>query len=167
MKEIKNKDISEEDKLKAQERLLEVMNDKPRIAKLNGTEWEIKALRPKVQWMICEEVAKIKKIENLNTANTIKEIFHNYPSVVRIITLALLNDKKRIENEYDVVYDTIFYETTVKDWAGLLVDIVGLLEVDFFLTITSQMQMFMQMTTEKKMTMREAKLSSQGQNGGK
>ncbi len=37
------------------ERLVRIMTDSPTLAKLAGTEWEIRALKPAVQW----EIAKI------------------------------------------------------------------------------------------------------------
>ena len=39
----------------AMERLAQIMNDSPTIVKLQGTEWEIRALKPGTQWMIAEE----------------------------------------------------------------------------------------------------------------
>ena len=48
--------------IEAQERLAEILNDSPRVASLAGTEWEIRTLRQKVQWMIAAEVIKINKL---------------------------------------------------------------------------------------------------------
>ena len=38
----------------AMARLAQVMNDSQTIVKLQGTEWEIKALKPGTQWLVAE-----------------------------------------------------------------------------------------------------------------
>lgn len=80
----------------AMERLAQIMNDSPTIVKLQGTEWEIRALKPGTQWMIAEEACKIVKGENLSMGDVIKEFAINIPSVARVITLSLLNDKNAL-----------------------------------------------------------------------
>lgn len=73
----------------AMERLAQIMNDSPTIVKLQGTKWEIRALKPGTQWMIAEEACKIVKGENLSMGDVIKEFAINIPSVARVITLSL------------------------------------------------------------------------------
>ena len=63
----------------AMERLAQIMNDSPTIVKLQGTEWEIRALKPGTQWMIAEEACKIVKGENLSMGDVIKEFAINIP----------------------------------------------------------------------------------------
>lgn len=126
----------------AMARLAQIMNDSPTIVKLQGTEWEIKALKPGTQWMIAEEACKIVKKENLSMGDVIKEFALNLPSVARVITLALLNDKERIHSdEYQKVYDQLLWgDYDIKDWATLLVEILNLLDVDFFFASTNVIQ---------------------------
>ena len=126
----------------AMERLAQIMNDSPTIVKLQGTEWEIRALKPGTQWMIAEEACKIVKGENLSMGDVIKEFAINIPSVARVITLSLLNDKKRIDSEeYQQVYDQLLWgDYDIKDWATLLVEILNLLDVDFFFASTNVIQ---------------------------
>lgn len=126
----------------AMERLAQIMNDTPTIVRLQGTEWEIKALKPGTQWMIAEEACKIVKDENLSMGDVIKEFAVNLPSVAKVITLALLNDKDRINSdEYQQVYDQLLWgDYDIKDWATLLVEILNLLDVDFFFASTNVIQ---------------------------
>lgn len=126
----------------AMERLAQIMNDTPTIVRLQGTEWEIKALKPGTQWMIAEEACKIVKGENLSMGDVIKEFAVNLPSVAKVITLALLNDKGRINSdEYQQVYDQLLWgDYDIKDWATLLVEILNLLDVDFFFASTNVIQ---------------------------
>lgn len=126
----------------AMERLAQIMNDTPTIVRLQGTEWEIKALKPGTQWMIAEEACKIVKSENLSMGDVIKEFAVNLPSVAKVITLALLNDKNRINSdEYQQVYDQLLWgDYDIKDWATLLVEILNLLDVDFFFASTNVIQ---------------------------
>ena len=126
----------------AMERLAQIMNDTPTIVRLQGTEWEIKALKPGTQWMIAEEACKIVKGENLSMGDVIKEFAVNLPTVAKVITLALLNDKDRINSdEYQQIYDQLLWgDYDIKDWATLLVEILNLLDVDFFFARTNVIQ---------------------------
>ena len=126
----------------AMERLAQIMNDTPTIVRLQGTEWEIKALKPGTQWMIAEEACKIVNGENLSMGDVIKEFAVNLPSVAKVITLALLNDKDRINSdEYQQIYDQLLWgDYDIKDWATLLVEILNLLDVDFFFASTNVIQ---------------------------
>lgn len=126
----------------AMERLAQIMNDSPTIVKLNGTEWRITALKPGTQWLIAEEACKIIKGEKMSMGDVIKEFSVNLPSVAKVITLALLNDKERIHSdEYHKVYDQLLWgDYDIKDWATLLVEILNLLDVDFFFASTNVVQ---------------------------
>jgi hypothetical protein len=73
------------------------------------------------------------------------------------MTLALLNDKERIENEYDKVYDTLMWESKPSEWASLLFEVLNLIDISFFLQITQVTEMFRQTTLQRKKTMDEQK----------
>ena len=151
----------------AMERLVRVMNDTPTIVKLANADWEITALKPAVQNLIAQEACDINKVEKASFEDVCKCFAHNLPSVVRIITLALLNDKERIEKDYQRVYDTIMWESEIKDWGTLLIQVLQLIDVGFFFQITESTQMFRQMSLARKTTMEEARKLSQEQSGGK
>lgn len=146
------------------ERLARIMNDSPTIVKLQGTEWQIKALKPGTQWLIAEEACKITRGENLSMGDVIKEFATNLPAVARVITLALLNDKGRINSdEYQKVYDQLLWgDYNIKDWATLLVEILNLIDVDFFFASTNVVQTVRNQTLMRKR--QAAELSLQGQN---
>jgi len=148
---------------KAMERLAQIMNDSPTIVKLQGTEWEIHALKPGTQWMIAEEACKILKKENLSMGDVIKEFSLNLPSVAKVITLALLNDKERIKSdEYQQVYDQLLWgDYELKDWATLLVEILNLLDVDFFFASTNVIQTVRNQTLTRKKQAAESCLHGQ------
>lgn len=118
------------------ERLAQIMNDSPSVVKLGETEWKITGLKPGTQWLIAEEACKIVKVDKAAFGDVLKGMAANIPSVVRVITLSLLNDKERIEKDYAKVYDTIMWETEYKDFAQLLFEVLQLCSIDaFFLTI--------------------------------
>lgn len=121
------------------ERLARLMNDSPTIVKLKDTQWQIRALKPGTQWLIAEEACKLVKGEKMSMGDVIKEFATNLGSVARVITLALLNNKSRIESdEYNQVYDQLMWgDYDIKDWATLLVEILNLLDVDFFFASTN------------------------------
>ena len=148
----------------AMARLAKIMNDSPTIIKLQGTEWEVKALKPGTQWLIAEEACKMVKHERMSMGDVIKEFSLNITSVARVITLALLNDKERIySDEYQQVYDQLLWgDYDIRDWATLLVEILNLLDVDFFFASTNVIQTIRNHTLTRKR--QAAELSLQGQN---
>jgi hypothetical protein len=150
MEEKKYKSADEPVSDEAMERLAQIMNDSPSLVKLKDTEWEIRSLKPGTMWMIAEEAAKISKVENASFGDVLKEMTTNFPSVCRILTLALINDKKRIDTDYQKVYDTILWETEVKDWANLLFEVLNLIGIEPFFQITGLTQTFKQIALERK-----------------
>lgn len=152
--------------LSAMEKLAAVMNDSPTIVKMGKTEWAIKALKPGTQWLIAEEACKILKAEKGNMNDVIKQFAVNIPSVVKVITLAILNDKDRIfsnykdrvySDEYQSVYDTIMWETNQDGWISLLVEILNMLSMEYFFQSTNAIGMIREMALGRKMKMDEQK----------
>ena len=146
--------------IEAQERLAEILNDSPRIASLAGTEWEIRALRQKVQWMIAEEVIKINKAENASFGDIMKQFAVNMPSVVKVITLAVLNDRNKIfkngreedgfSDLYKATYDTIAWDGNVNEYGNILLEILQMLDISFFLESHRILEMFRAATMTRK-----------------
>lgn len=139
------------------ERLVQIMTNAPTLAKLAGTEWEITALKPAVQWEIAKIACDVHKVENAAYGDVLKGFATNLPAVVKVITLALLNDKERIENEYERVYETLMWESKPTEWANLLFEVLNLQDISFFLQITQVVEMFRQTTLQRKRTMDELK----------
>ena len=86
----------QEASLEAQERLVEILNDSPRLVSLNGTEWEIRALRMGTQWLIANKCIQVAKVESANFGDIVKQFAVNIPAVVEVLVLALLNDRHKI-----------------------------------------------------------------------
>lgn len=152
--------------LASMEKLAKVMNNTPSIIKMAQTEFAITALKPGTQWLIAEEACKIMKAEQGNFNDVIKQFAVNIPSVVKVLTLAILNDKNRIFSDYDKkiysedffsVYDTIMWETDSKGWIGLLVEIMNMLSMDYFFESTNAIAMIREMALGRKKTMEEQK----------
>lgn len=141
----------------AMEKLARVMTDSPSLIKLANIGWEVRALKPAVQWEIAKIACDVHKVEKATYGDVLKGFATNLPAVVRVMTLALLNDKERIENEYDRVYDTLMWESNPAEWANLLFEVLNLQDISFFLQITQVVDMFRQTLLQRKMTMDEQK----------
>lgn len=141
----------------AMEKLVRVMTDAPSLVKLANAGWEVRALKPAVQWEIAKIACEIHKVENATYGDVLKGFATSLPDVVRVITLALLNDKKRIDEEYDLVYDTLMWESNPSEWANVLLEILNLQDIGFFLQITQVTEIFRQSTLQRKRTMDELK----------
>ena len=159
--------VASEVSLDSQERLAEILNDSPRLVSLNGTEWEIRALRMGTQYLIAQEVIKINKVENANFGDVIKQFAVSIPSVLKVLTLALLNDKNKIfkngnENDgfselYEATYNTLAWECEVSEFGNILLETLQLLDVSFFTQATHIVEMFKTATTARRTTTKEQK----------
>lgn len=148
-------------------RLAQLMSNSPSLVTLGGTEWRICALKPGTQWLIAEESCKMIKKEKLSMGDVIKEFASNLPSVARVITLALLNDKERIySEEYQKVFDLLMWgNLNMDNWVTLIVEILNLLDVDFFFASTNAVQTFRNQALGRKT--QAAELYHPEQNTGK
>ena len=133
-------------------RLAKIMNDTPTRVKLDGTEWRITALKPGTQWLIAEEACKIVEREGMTMGDIVKQFAVNLPSVCRVLTLALLNDREKIEGaEYKEVYDRLMWgESGVRTWAQLLAEVLNMIDVDFFFASTNVIKTLRQSTLDRK-----------------
>lgn len=146
--------------LEAQERLAEIMNDSPRLVDLNGTEWEIRALRVGTQWLICKKCIEVAKVENANFGDVVKQFAVNIPAVVEVLTLALLNDKKRIykdgnekdgySDEFQATFDTLMWECKTETFGQIFLDTLQLIDVSFFMESHRMLHIFREMTMARK-----------------
>ena len=170
------KTIEQEPSLEAQERLIEIMNDSPRVKSFDGTRWELRALKPGTQWLIAQEAISIQKEESANFGDVVKQFAVNVPSVVKVITLGILNDRKRIfanghdgefSEEYRATYETIMWNTSQSSWIALLVEMLQMLDIEVFFSTTSSIQILRQRLLGRKTTMEERKALSPAQSGGK
>lgn len=160
LKKEQPKKAKQEASLDAQEQLVEILNDSPRLVSLVGTEWEVRSLRFGTQYLIAEEVIKINKLENANFGDIVKQFATNIPSVIKVITLCLLNDKSRIykdgierlgfSDEYQSLYDTLMWEGNVQDFGNLLLECLQMLDVSAFFQALDIVQIFRASVTTKK-----------------
>lgn len=146
--------------LDAQERLAEILNDSPHIVSLNGSEWEVRALRMGTQCLIAQEVIKINRVENANFGDIVTQFATNIPAILKILTLALLNDKKKIFKDgdekagyselYEATYNTLYWECNVTEFGDIFIETLQLLDVGFFTESCRIVEMFKVATTARR-----------------
>ena len=151
-KKVKEENKRREASLEAQEQLVEILNDSPRLVSLVGTEWEVRSLRFGTQYLIAQEVIKIDKLNSSNFGDIVKQFSTNIPAVVKVIVLCLLNDKSRIykdgierngfSDEYHALYDTIMWEGKIEEFGVLLLECLQMLDVSAFLQALDTVQIF-------------------------
>lgn len=156
----KTEDTNLEASLEAQERLVEILNDSPRLASLNGSEYEIRALRMGTQYLIAQEVIKINKAESATYGDIVKQFSVNIPSVVKVIVLCILNDKHRIykdgiesrgfSDEYTALYETIMWEGNLNDYGNILLECLQMLDISTFMTALDILSVFKATVTKKR-----------------
>lgn len=157
--------------LDAQRRLAEILNDSPRLVSLNGTEWEVRALRMGTQWLIAKIVADMAKEEESKTfGDIIKQFSINIPAILDVLTLCLLNDKAKIfeggnpnkgySKLYHATRNTLEWDCEVSEFGNLLFECLQLMDVDFFLRSRDILEIFKKSALEKKRTRIAAQRSS-------
>lgn len=161
----KDKKAKKNVSLDKQERLAEILNDSPRIASLNGTEWEIRALRMGTQWLIAKKCIEVAKVENANFGDIVKQFAVNIPAVIEVLVLALLNDKEKIFKDgddkkgysdlYNATYDTLLWECKTEEFGHIFLETLQLLDISFFLESQRMLEMFREMTLTRKTTLEQ------------
>ena len=142
----KVKEVSNESMYK----LAKIMTDSPNLAKLAGTEWEIRALKPAVQWEIAKIACEITTNDNATMGNIFKDMAQNVPLVAKVITLALLNDKEKIDKYYDRVYDVVMWEGNISEYATILYEVLNLQDISFFFQTKEVISIIKKTSLEKK-----------------
>jgi len=153
--------------IEAQERLIEILNDSPHLVSLANTNFEVRALKMGTQYLIAQEVIKINKVENANFGDIVKQFSINIPSVVRVIVLCILNDKKRIfkdgieylgySDEFNALYDTIMWEGNIAEYGELLLECLQMLDISVFMQALDILSIFKSSVTMKREMMKEQK----------
>lgn len=148
--------------LESQERLAEILNDSPRLVSLNGTEWEIRALRMGTQWLIAKKCVEVAQSDTQTFGDIIKQFAVNIPAVLDVLTLALLNDKNKIfkdgndKNGYSDLYyatrNTLEWECNIVEFGNILFEVLQMLSVDFFIQTLDILAIFRESVTAKKRT---------------
>lgn len=156
----KKEEEAKEASFEAQERLVEILNDSPRLAALNGSEYEIRALRMGTQYLIAQEVLKINKAESATYGDIVKQFSVNIPSVVKVIVLCILNDKHRIykdgidsrgfSDEYTALYETIMWEGNLNEYGNILLECLQMLDISTFMTALDILSVFKATVTKKR-----------------
>jgi hypothetical protein len=146
--------------LDSQARLAEILNDSPRLVSLNGTEWEIRALRMGSQWLICQEAIKICKANEQTFGDIMRQFAVNIPSVIKVLVIALLNDKNKIFKDgiesnglsdlFKATYDTLMWECNTSQFGNILLEVLQLVDVDFFEASHRILEIFRETTMTRK-----------------
>lgn len=165
--EKKGKEKKNEPSIEAQEVLVEILNDSPHLISLAGTKFEVRSLRFGTQYLVAQEVIAINKVENANFGDIVKQFAKNIPSVIKVITLCVLNDKMRIykdgnerngfSDEYYAVYDTLMWEGNIQEFGNLLLECLQMLDISTFFQALDIVQMFRASVTMRKSQMDEQK----------
>lgn len=151
--------MDENKMLEAQQKLAEILNDTPHLVNLEGTDYAVTRLKNGTQYLICEEACKVQMQENAAFGDVMKCFAVNMPSVIKVLTLALLNDKKRIykegdktqgfSDEFKTTEATLMWEVGNEALANLLFEVFSMLDVNFFLTSSEIVKTMREMMTKR------------------
>ena len=159
-KSIDKKSEFEQASIESQEGLADILNDSPHIVSLNGTEWEVRALRFGTQWLVAKKCIEICKADSKTFGDVIKSFAVNIPAILDVITLCLLNDKRKIYKNGDELlgFSDLYYSTRetlewdceISKFGDILLECLQLLNVDFFYQSLDMLQIFRESVLGKK-----------------
>lgn len=146
----------------SQNRLAAILADAPSIVKFAGTEWEIKPLRFGTQYLIVNEMCRLKDLEHRNYDDAITGLLNTIPSLCKVLTLVLLNDKSLIYQNGDSnagfskifkkTYETVMWNAERNDLGNIIKECILLIDTTFFMEALGMLQIFRASVTEKKRT---------------
>ena len=162
--EEKNKELTE---LQAQELLAQVLNNTPVPIEIDGTVYQITALKLGVQNLIAEESCKIQKAQEGNMLDLYKQFAQSIPAVIQCLCYAVLNDKDRIfkdyarreySDEYYALYESLEWCSDRSTWMDILVQIMNRIDFNFFYYAASTLTMLREqsLTTRKKIAVQSS-----------
>lgn len=162
--EEKKKEITE---LEAQELLAQVLNNTPIPIEIDGTTYQITALKLGVQNLIAEESCKIQKAQDGNMVDLFKQFAQSIPAVIKCLCYAVLNDKDRIfkdyrtkefSDEYYALYEDIEWCSDRSTWMEILVHIMKRIDFNFFYYAASTLTTLREQSlkTRKKITVQSS-----------
>lgn len=160
-REVKDAGIDE------QLRLAQILNDSPSLVSLNGTQWEVRALKMGTQYLIAERVLEITKAEEGSFGDILRHFAKSVPAVLDVITFCLLNDKKKIYKDGDesngfsdmfyATRDTLEWECDYTQFGMILLETLEKLDISFFMQSLGMLDIFRQRVTKKKRNQTETK----------
>lgn len=146
----------------AQNRLADILADAPSIVKFVGTEWEVRPLRMGTQYLIAHEICQLHRMEHDKYDDALLGLEASIPSIAKMITLVLLNDKNKIFQNGDHnqgfsrlfkrTYDTVLWNAERNEMGDLFKECILLLDVSFFMEALVIFQSLQQEITRKKRT---------------
>jgi hypothetical protein len=112
------------------------------------------------QWLICQEAIKICKANEQTFGDIIRQFAVNIPSVIKVLVIALLNDKNKIFKDgiesnglsdlFKATYDTLMWECNTSQFGNILLEVLQLVDVDFFEASHRILEIFRETTMTRK-----------------
>ena len=145
-----------------QDRLAEILANSPHLVSLNGTPWEVRALKYGTQYQIAAKVCELNAIEDATYGDGLKSFKNGLEGYMQILALALLNDKDKIfkdgkeSNGYSKQFtdfvDWLMWNIDNATIVSVISEVMALLDVSFFTEVLGMLQIFRTSVTEKKRT---------------
>jgi hypothetical protein len=110
--------------------------------------------------LISKKCIEVAKAENATFGDIIKQFTTNIPSVVEVLVLALLNDKKKIYKDgdegngfsdlYYATYNTLMWDCKVEQFGDIFLSVLQMLDVSFFMESCRILEIFRESTMARK-----------------
>ena len=119
--------------IEIEKRLSDTMLDRGTPTVISGNTYEIKSLKMYTRWLISECINEMEIAEN-ETINIIESMFSDIPLLVKILTIAILRDREKIEDKelFNKTYDELMECDNMQEYLNALKLIIQKMEIEWF-----------------------------------
>lgn len=131
--------ITEKEHLENKNRLAEIVTDSKTIVKVGDKEYPMGALTYYAKWEISKRITSLE-LSEANITTLIEAMAVNIPLLAEILAIAILRDRESIDKGLNDLKNDIMDVADELEWHTIISEIIRLLDVGFFFTLTEMIK---------------------------
>lgn len=131
--------ITEKEHLENKNRLAEIVTDSKTIVKVGDKEYPMGALTYYAKWEISKRITSLE-LSEANITTLIEAMAVNIPLLAEILAIAILRDRESIDKSLNDLKNDIMDVADELEWHTIISEIIRLLDVGFFFTLTEMIK---------------------------
>lgn len=131
--------ITEKEHLENKNRLAEIVTDSKTIVKVGNKEYPMGALTYYAKWEISKRITSLE-LSEANITTLIEAMAVNIPLLAEILAIAILRDRESIDKGLNDLKNDIMDVADELEWHTIISEIIRLLDVGFFFTLTEMIK---------------------------
>ena len=139
--------LTEKEHLDNKNRLAEIITDSKTMVKVGDKEYPLGALTYYAKWEISKRITSLE-LSEANVTTLIEAMAVNIPLLAEILAIAILRDRTNIESGLNDLKDDIMNVADEIQWHTIISEIIRLLDVGFFFTLTEMIKVINSMNSK-------------------